>query len=142
MITELAAIKFSRQASAGILACTEGWYAPAMPYKIISVTAARRIRLPRSISREKARITAAVVKSSITIMFLLLTLSAIIPPTGDSRMDGIKAQAVTAPYRAEEPVRFRRYKGNANLTVALPKREMIWPMTTRVKSFVNSFSCF
>jgi hypothetical protein len=48
-------------------------------------------------SREKARITSAVKKSRITIIFLLFTRSATIPPTGESRMAGTKAQAVTVP---------------------------------------------
>ena len=42
-------------------------------------------------------ITAAVKKSSITIMFLLFTLSATMPPIGDNSMAGIKAHAVTVP---------------------------------------------
>ena len=48
-------------------------------------------------SREKAKITVAVKKSNITIIFLLFILSATIPPIGDSRMAGIKAHAVTVP---------------------------------------------
>ena len=31
------------------------------------------------------------------------------------------------------------YNGNANLIVAFPNKEIIWPMTTNVKSFENSF---
>ena len=54
-------------------------------------------------------------------------------------MAGTKAQAVTVPYRADDPVRFNRYRGSANRMVALPNREIIWPMTTNVKSFENSF---
>ncbi len=80
-------------------------------------------------------------KSSATIIFRLLTLSATIPPTGDSSTMGRKAQAVTAPYSAEEPVLFNRYSGSAKRSAALPNREIIWPMTTSVKSFENNF-CF
>lgn len=43
-----------------------------------------------------------------TIIFLLFTLSAISPPIGDNRIVGIKAQAVTVPYSADEPVRFNK----------------------------------
>ena len=85
-------------------------------------------------NRAKARIAAAVKKSSSTMIFLLFTRSARIPPTGDSSRAGRKAHAVTVPYRAEEPVRFNRYSGSANRMVALPNRDIIWPMTTRVKS--------
>lgn len=48
-------------------------------------------------SRENVIMTAAVKKSNIIIIFLLFTLSAIMPPRGDSRMAGMKAHAVTAP---------------------------------------------
>ena len=51
------------------------------------------------ISRAKAKITNAVKKSSITIIFLLFTRSATMPPMGDSKMAGIKAHAVTVPER-------------------------------------------
>ena len=80
-----------------MLACTDGWYAPAMPYKSINVTVRSKIRFAPSMSRANARITAAVKKSNITIMFLLFTRSATMPPTGESRMAGINAQAVTVP---------------------------------------------
>ena len=52
----------------------------------------------------KARISPAVVKSSATMIFLLFTRSAIIPPTGDRMIIGIKAHAITVPYNADEPV--------------------------------------
>ena len=68
-----------------------------MPYKKLNVTVKRRMRFTPFISREKAKITAAVKKSSITIIFLLLPLSATMPPIGDSKMAGIKAHAVTVP---------------------------------------------
>ena len=61
------------------------------------------------------------------------------PPTGDSRIDGMNAHAITVPYSADDPVRFSKYKGSANLNVALPNREMICPMTTNVKSLEKSF---
>ena len=69
----------------------------------------------------------------------LLILSAIMPPTGETRTEGIKAQAVTVPKSAAEPVRFIRYSGSANRIVALPNSEIIWPITTSVKSLVKSF---
>ena len=97
LIKEFAIIKCSWATNAGILACTEGWYALAMPYKSISVTVSRTMTLTPFMSREHTKITAAVKKSSITIIFLLFTLSATIPPMGDSRMAGIKAHAVTVP---------------------------------------------
>ena len=104
------------------------------------VTVSRSTIWPPSRSREKPRITAAVKKSSATMIFLLFTLSATMPPMGDSKMAGTKAQAVTVPYRADDPVRFSRYRGSANRMVALPNRETIWPITTSVKSLENSFS--
>ena len=55
-------------------------------------------------STMKARISPAVVKSSATMIFLLFTRSAIIPPTGDRMIIGIKAHAITVPYSADEPV--------------------------------------
>ena len=97
LMIELAAIKLSWFTNAGMLACTDGWYAPAIPYRSINVTVSRRMRFTPFISRRKARITAAVKKSSITIIFLLFALSATMPPMGDSKMAGIKAQAVTVP---------------------------------------------
>lgn len=97
LIMELASIKCSGLTRAGMLACTDGWYAPAMPYKSISVIAIKRTRLAPPINREKAVITAAVKKSSATIIFRLFTLSATMPPMGESRIAGIKAQAVTVP---------------------------------------------
>ena len=60
------------------------------------------------------------------------------PPIGESRIEGRKAHAVTVPYSAEEPVRFNKYKGNANRNVAFPNKEMICPMTTKIKSFENN----
>ena len=94
---------------------------------------------PSFIRRKNASITAAVKKSNITMTFLLLTLSATMPPTGDNIIDGIKAHAITVPYSADDPVRFSRYKGSANLNVAFPNSEMICPITTNVKSFEKSF---
>ena len=97
------------------------------------------MRFPWFISKENDMITAAVKKSKITIIFLLFTLSAIIPPTGDSRMAGIKAHAVTVPYSVDEPVRFNKYNGNANLIAALPNKDIICPIMTNMKSFENNF---
>ena len=40
-----------------------------------------------------------------------------------------------------QPVSRNRYSGKANRKIALPKREIIWPITTRVKSRLKSFVC-
>ncbi len=77
-------------------------------------------------------------KSRITIIFLLFTLSAIIPPTGDKSIAGINAHAVTVPKSAEEPVWFSKYRGIANLIAAFPNNEIICPITTNTKSFLNN----
>lgn len=50
----------------------------------------------------------AVTKSSMTIMFLLFVLSAIIPPTSDKITIGKKEQAVAIPNKADEPVSFNK----------------------------------
>ncbi len=97
MTTEFAAIICSCPTSAGMAACTDGWYAPAIPNKIIKVTVSRATRFTPSISRPNARISAAVKKSNMTMTFLLFTLSAIMPPTGESRIAGINAHAITVP---------------------------------------------
>ena len=104
LMMEFAAIKESCSTRAGTLACTEGWYAPAMPNKSISVTVINKTRFTSPISKENARIITAVKKSSITIIFRLFTRSATIPPTGDNTIAGINAQAVTVPNSAEDPV--------------------------------------
>ena len=81
----------------------------------------------------------AVVKSRTTIMFLLFTRSAITPPSGDMISSGRNASADTRPYKAGDWEIFSRWSGRANLTTALPNREMICPMTTSVKSLENPF---
>ena len=68
------------------------------------MTVIKNVRFTPPIKRQNAVITAAVKRSSTTMIFRLFTLSATIPPTGDISMAGMKAQAVTAPYSAEEPV--------------------------------------
>lgn len=97
LIIEFAAIRWSGFTSAGMLACTDGWYALAMPYNSISAAVKGRMGFPVCISREKARMTAAVKKSSATMMFRLLIRSATMPPIGDSRIAGRNAHAVTVP---------------------------------------------
>ncbi len=97
LIIELAVIKYSALTSAGTLACTEGWYTPAILNKTIIVTVIRKTRSTFPISTEKTIITAAVKKSSITIILRLFILSAIIPPIGDKSIAGINAHAVTMP---------------------------------------------
>ena len=79
-------------------------------------------------------IMAAVEKSSPTIMLRLFTRSASTPPTIERMTIGAKEQAVTIPNSVEDPVSRNKYSGRANRKMALPKREMIWPITTRVKS--------
>ena len=79
-----------------------------MPYRNINVTVRSGIRLTPFISRENVKITAAVKKSKITIMFLLFIRSATMPPIGDNRIVGINANAITVPYKADDPVRFNR----------------------------------
>ena len=64
------------------------------------------------------------------ILIRLLTLSAISPPTGDNRIAGTKAHAITVPYSTDEPVQFNKYNGNANRMAALPKSEMISDLLT------------
>ena len=49
----------------------------------------------------------------------------------------MKAAAPTAPSRAGDPVCRSRYRGRAKRRMALPNREMICPITTRVKSRLN-----
>ncbi len=55
-------------------------------------------------AKANTRITAAVVKSSATIIFRLFFLSAITPPKREKIANGIKEQAVTAPKSDEESV--------------------------------------
>jgi hypothetical protein len=74
-----------------------------------------------------------------TITFLLLTLSATMPPTGESRIAGMTAHAVTVPKTADDPVSFKRYSGIANRSAALPNKDIICPMTTSIKSLENNF---
>ncbi len=130
---------WSDPTSTGIDACTDGWYAPAIPYRIIKVTVSRTTRLTPPIRTQNARISAAVKKSSMTMTFLLFTRSATMPPTGESRIAGMIAHAVTVPKTADDPVSFKRYSGSANRRAALPNREMICPITTNVKSLENNF---
>jgi len=54
---------------------------------------------------------------------------------------GRKEDAVTIPKRDAEPVSLKRYRGSANLNIALPNIEMICPITTSVKFLLNSFVC-
>lgn len=61
------------------------------------------------------------------------------PPTIDKTTIGKNEQAVTSPKRVEEPVSFKRYYGRAKRKIALPKRDIICPITTRVKSRLKSF---
>ena len=68
-----------------------------MPYKSIRTVMSRAIRFKEPISAKKVRTTRGVKKSRATKMFLLLTLSAMIPPTGVRRMEGMMAHAVTVP---------------------------------------------
>ena len=84
---------------------------------------------------------AAVEKSSPTIMLRLFTRSASTPPIIERMTIGAKEQAVTTPNSVEEPVSRNKYNGRANRKMALPKREMIWPITTRVKSRLKSYVC-
>src|SRR5699024_3509833 len=84
---------------------------------------------------------AAVEKSNPNKMSRLLTRSANTPPTSERMTIGAKEQAVTTPNSVDEPVSLNRYSGKANRKMALPKREMIWPITTRVKSRLKSFVC-
>jgi hypothetical protein len=94
---EFAIIRWFSLTREGILDCTEGWYAPAILYKSINVIVIKKIRETLFIRKEKIRITNAVKKSNITIIFLLFILSATIPPIGENKIAGRKAQAVTIP---------------------------------------------
>ncbi len=87
----------------------------------------------------KISVNAAVEKSSITMIFLLFTLSAKIPPIGTSTIIGIKAQAETNPNRAADFVSFNRYSGSANRKIELPNNDIICPITTIVKSLFHIF---
>ena len=88
-------------------------------------------------SSVKAKIRPAVEKSSATMIFRLFTRSATTPPMGEHSTAGRNAAAPTAPNSPADPVCRSRYSGNAKRKMALPKREMICPMTTRVKSRRN-----
>lgn len=85
LITAFAVITLSSFTSAGMLACTADWYAPAIPYRSIRVMVSKTIRLLSLFNRKKVRMTTAVKKSNPTMMFLLFTRSATIPPMRDSK---------------------------------------------------------
>ena len=82
-------------------------------------------------------ISSAVEKSSVTIIFLRLTLSARIPPNGESRMVGIMETARIPPNTAADPVLSSTNKERENLKMEFPNKDIIWPTTKMVKSLVN-----
>jgi len=67
----------------------------------------------------------AVEKSNITIMFLLFTLSARIPPIIERTTIGIKETAVAIPKIVDEFFCRNKYNGKANLNIAFPNSEII-----------------
>ena len=66
---------------------------------------------------------AQVEKSNMTIIFLLLIRSAIIPPIGDSIIIVMNDSADTIPNSDGEFVLFRRYRGSAYLKIAFPNKD-------------------
>ena len=93
-------------------------------------------------NRVKTAIRPAVVKSRATMMFRRFIRSAMMPPTGESRTVGIMETARMVPKAAAEPVRSSTYMDRAKRRMALPNREMIWPMIIRLKFRWNSFFGF
>ena len=67
----------------------------------------------------------AVKKSKQTMMFFLLTRSAIRPPMGDIIASGMKAKPETTPSKAADPVTLSKCMGSAKRMTALPKSEII-----------------
>ena len=67
------------------------------------------------------------------MMLRLLMRSATTPPIGDITSIGIKEKVDTNPYKAAEPVIFNRWSGKTKRRTLLPNREIIWPITTKIK---------
>ncbi len=134
MMTALPSTSRSGGHSRGMLACTAGWYAPEIPYSNImaATSTGTRGRCPKA---SAVRATRAQVKKSNTTMILCLwRRSATTPPRGVSTTMGTNAAAEHRPNRLREPVTSSRYSGRTNRSTALPSREMICPITTKVKS--------
>ena len=88
----------------------------------------------RAKNRSKQRISPQVKKSSATIIRCRGSRSASTPPRGERRTVGTMARARMLPNTAAEPVRESTCRDREKRRMALPNREMIWPMTIRVKS--------
>ena len=102
------AMTFSGATRRGILDCTEGWYAPEMPYSIKSITKIKVTRFTLPCSMVNISTSADVKKSRTTMILRLFTLSAIRPPIGDMTASGRNANPLTIPNSLGEPVTLSR----------------------------------
>ena len=84
-------------------------------------------------SRKRAQ-SRATPKSIATMILRLLARSASTPPSSERTIIGANESALTPPKSAAEPVARKRWSGRAKRRMALPKREMIWPRSTMMKS--------
>jgi hypothetical protein len=78
--------------------------------------------------------------SKATIIFLLFTLSARIPPNGESNIVGTVEKANILANTIAEPVTSKTYIDKANFSIKFPNNELICPKTSNVKLGVNNLS--
>jgi hypothetical protein len=79
-------------------------------------------------------ISIVVEASSQNIIRCFLSLSAIIPPTGDIISSGMYDNPNTKPNNDDEPLISNMYKGKANVRIILPNIDIICPKISREKS--------